>query len=236
MVQALRSVFPSPSAFVEEDSRWDFSLEPDEIHYRIQLRCVACPQPVEPVHIEPESVSYSSITDRHEAFSLQFRTKSPSNGSEWRVLGQIEKLQFAVASKKSYAPGAAVNPNFFEPLACGGRKNCRGATVFDTHTEATAFASGLKGLVARRAVIAGKPIAAVDLTSPILVRKGSEVHLSMVAESGLSLRARAIALESGTAGERIRIKLQSGTWDKSLPQSHNLVGRVNSADEVIYEK
>jgi flagellar basal body P-ring formation protein FlgA len=64
------------------------------------------------------------------------------------------------------------------------------------------------GMQLKRQIPSGQPIALADLTRPTEVTRGDPVRVGLEA-NGLSLAGEGIALESGAAGERIRVRNQS---------------------------
>jgi flagella basal body P-ring formation protein FlgA len=52
---------------------------------------------------------------------------------------------------------------------------------------------------------AGQPLALADLARPISVQRGATVQMQLMA-SGLLVTGQGMALESGAAGERIRVQ------------------------------
>ncbi|HET8997908.1 MAG TPA: flagellar basal body P-ring formation chaperone FlgA, partial [Acetobacteraceae bacterium] len=60
------------------------------------------------------------------------------------------------------------------------------------------------GLQLRRPALPGQPLQRADLVRPSLVQRGATVRLELQA-GGLRLTAQGIAMQSGAAGERIRV-------------------------------
>lgn len=61
-----------------------------------------------------------------------------------------------------------------------------------------------EGMQLRRPALPGQPLQRADLVRPALVSRGAAVRLELQA-GGLSLAAQGLAMESGAAGERIRV-------------------------------
>jgi flagella basal body P-ring formation protein FlgA len=61
------------------------------------------------------------------------------------------------------------------------------------------------GMQLRRQVAAGQPLAPGELASPMVVQRGATVQIQLQSP-GLSLIGKAVALEAGAAGERIRVQ------------------------------
>jgi flagella basal body P-ring formation protein FlgA len=61
------------------------------------------------------------------------------------------------------------------------------------------------GMQLKRPIAAGQPMRAGDLVRPPLVRRGSPVHIALETV-GLSVTGIALALESGSAGDTIRVQ------------------------------
>lgn len=64
--------------------------------------------------------------------------------------------------------------------------------------------SELVGLETRRAIYAGRPVSAADLGPPTLVRR-NDVVVMLYARGGLGIRTEGRALDSGGAGEVVRV-------------------------------
>ena len=64
--------------------------------------------------------------------------------------------------------------------------------------------SELVGLETRRAIYAGRPVSAADLGPPTLVRR-NDVVLMLYSRGGLGIRTEGRALDSGGAGEVVRV-------------------------------
>ena len=69
---------------------------------------------------------------------------------------------------------------------------------------AVADMAGLVGLETRRAIYAGRPVLPADLGPPTLVRRNAVVAM-LYRDRGLALRAEGRALDSGGAGDDIRV-------------------------------
>jgi len=64
--------------------------------------------------------------------------------------------------------------------------------------------AALVGLETRRAIYAGRPVVAADLGPPTLVRRNAVVVM-LYSDRGLGIRTEGRALESGGAGEVVRV-------------------------------
>ena len=73
------------------------------------------------------------------------------------------------------------------------------------HTEVAREASAVIGMQLKRQIAAGMPIALADLMPPTQIARGDAVRLLLQA-GGLSLSGQGLALESGAAGDRIRVR------------------------------
>ena len=60
------------------------------------------------------------------------------------------------------------------------------------------------GMQLKRQVAAGQPIETSELSPPLMVQRGATVQLQLQAP-GLSLQGKAVAMEAGAVGERIRV-------------------------------
>ena len=61
------------------------------------------------------------------------------------------------------------------------------------------------GMTPRASLGTGQPMRLADLMRPPAVRKGTSVQM-LLSGGGLSLAGQALALESGAAGERVRVQ------------------------------
>lgn len=234
ITQALRSVFSAPSAFIEEDSRWDASLEPDKIHHRVFLRCIDCP--AAPAHdgVSPESVQYSSSSAAGDVFTLFFETV-PS-AQKWKVAGKVERLSFASVTTKTIPAGSTVAASDVQIVACSTIRRCQTATSFDTHRDALMFATSLSGMIARRSLANGKVLVKDDFTAPLAVKRGAEVNVVLSSESGLQIVARAVALESGSVGNTIQLRLMGDSRSRPSANAQVVMGLIGQGGEIRYEK
>jgi flagellar basal body P-ring formation protein FlgA len=71
-------------------------------------------------------------------------------------------------------------------------------------TAAWDLVAALVGLETRRAIYSGRPVVAADLGPPTLVRRNAVVAM-LYSSNGLGIRTEGRALESGGAGEVIRV-------------------------------
>lgn len=65
--------------------------------------------------------------------------------------------------------------------------------------------SELIGKVARRTLLPGRPVLASTVKIPDLISRGARVTV-IFSDGGLMIHAQAMALEAGSAGDRIRIR------------------------------
>ncbi len=100
LMQSLRAAFPEPSAFIEESSETDFSVEALSEHFRLTLRCITCFKATESQTIDPESVNYTS-SDR--------RPQSASSGNALNNVPSEYEFTFKLQSK-SQAADSTQNP------------------------------------------------------------------------------------------------------------------------------
>lgn len=112
----------------------------------------------------------------------------PCHGAESRLIP---------VPKVTLYPGDPVSPS-----AIGLKR-----FIFPAGAEAR-FASDpsqLAGKSARRTLVAGKPIAFINLRNPDVVRQGQPAP-AQFAGGGLSISAQLVPLQSGTAGDRIEAR------------------------------
>jgi flagella basal body P-ring formation protein FlgA len=79
------------------------------------------------------------------------------------------------------------------------------------------------GWVTRRVLRKGELLAPPAVEAPVLVKGGESVEIIWV-RGAISLRLRGRALQSGTLGERVRVRTESG---------HRLVGTVDGPGRVV---
>lgn len=72
------------------------------------------------------------------------------------------------------------------------------------HAAASAAIAPLIGLETRRAIYTGRPVAEADLGPPTLVRRNAVVVM-LYSDRGLGIRTEGRALDSGGAGEVVRV-------------------------------
>ena len=77
--------------------------------------------------------------------------------------------------------------------------------VNSLHVEVVRDLSGIIGMQTKRQVPAGTPIPVSDLMQPTQVNRGDPVRMQLLV-GGLSVTGQGVALESGAAGERIRVR------------------------------
>lgn len=92
-----------------------------------------------------------------------------------------------------------------------------------TSRKAVSHTGDIIGRTARRNISEATPIYDSDFEKPKLIKKREEIN-AILADSGLQLQAKAIALESGGIGDKISIKL--------LATNKKLRARVVSAKSV----
>ena len=73
------------------------------------------------------------------------------------------------------------------------------------HTEIARDPAAIVGKQLKRQIAAGTPIAIADLMPPTQIARGEAVRMQLQA-NGLSLTGQGVALESGAAGDRIRVR------------------------------
>ena len=83
--------------------------------------------------------------------------------------------------------------------------------------------SELIGKVARRTLLPGRPVPVVAVAEPDLIPRGAPVAL-VFREGGLTIRAQAMSLEAGSAGDVIKVRnLDSGLIIKAIVQTDGTV-------------
>ena len=65
-----------------------------------------------------------------------------------------------------------------------------------------------EGMVARRVLVAGRPVGLRDLWSPVLIKRGSVVEM-IVQRGAVRVRDRGVAVGSGRRGDMVRVVSQS---------------------------
>ena len=77
--------------------------------------------------------------------------------------------------------------------------------VASLHAEVARDPAAVIGMQLKRQVPAGMPIPLADLMHPLQINRGEPVRMQLQA-GGLTLSGQGVALESGAAGERIRVR------------------------------
>lgn len=72
------------------------------------------------------------------------------------------------------------------------------------HSEVARIPQEAVGMQLKRQVAAGQPLEMAELMPPLMVLRGSSVQMQLQAP-GLSLQGKAVAMDSGSTGERIRV-------------------------------
>jgi flagella basal body P-ring formation protein FlgA len=77
--------------------------------------------------------------------------------------------------------------------------------VATVHADVARDPAAVIGMQLKRQIQAGAPIPIADLMQPTQITRGDAVQLQLQV-SGLSLTGQGVALESGAAGEKIRVR------------------------------
>ena len=113
-----------------------------------------------------------------------------------RLSGQVRQMLDLPVATANLSAGTIIGP---DDLRMGrvSASSVRGEMI-NTMDKAT-------GLQLTHPIQAGQPLAANDLTRPLLVRQGTLVRLRLLS-AGLSVTGRGVALSSGAEGERIKVR------------------------------
>ena len=113
-----------------------------------------------------------------------------------RIGGQVaDVLELPVAAARLQA-GAVAGPRDIRTA------RVRVALI---HAEVARDPAAVIGMQLKRQIAAGAPVPVADLMRPTQVGRGEPVRMQLQVE-GLSLSGQGVALESGAAGERIRVR------------------------------
>lgn len=112
-----------------------------------------------------------------------------------RLSGHVVEMSDVPVATHRLTPGTIIGPADLQMT------RLRTAAV---RGEVVQFSAQAIGLALRRAIGPGAPLLLADLGRPQLVQKGEPVQMQLDTP-GLSLSARGVAMESGAAGERVRV-------------------------------
>jgi flagella basal body P-ring formation protein FlgA len=238
IAQALRAAFPSPSAFVEEDGRFDLAAEPNQHHHRVLLQCLQCPSITEMMSIDPGSVKFSSTPEKHHAFQLTFShrvSEAEESSTAWRVSATVEPLRFVIVTRETLPKGTLVDGSHLEIAPCIGRRKCSTQAEHKTYEEVANELVALSGLVSRRHLTGADVVESKDFLRPARVKKGAEVRIAVTTPGGLTLSTKATALEQGAVGDKIHVRLHRETWEQPNRAASLVVGQILDDGTVHYE-
>jgi flagella basal body P-ring formation protein FlgA len=154
--------------------------------------------PIVPLEAAPRpevvQLDYNSTTGRFTAvLSVTAEGMEPITT---RIGGQVDETVELPVPTMRITAGAVLRPQDVH-LARVSVSQVRGEVV-----RALADAVGMQ---TKRQVLPGQPLLVGDLMRPAMVQRGTAVHMTLDI-GGLSLTGQGIALESGAAGERIRVR------------------------------
>lgn len=217
IVQALRTAFPEPSAFIEESSEMSLDFEKDVQHPRLKVFCVRCFQTDQSQTVDARSVVYSSVSGVRpsgDQIEISFTTGVPEQTEEtksWSIRIELDMVRFAAFSTTAIDKGQAITSSLVSIRACLSAGVCRSSDAHPTYADAVEQVSGLMGHVARRPISPGQQITAEGFVRPTTVRKGSMVSLTLTTANGLTIKTQASALADGRSGDTIPVSVEGQT-------------------------
>ncbi len=154
--------------------------------------------PLVPVGPPPRPVvtqlDYDSRTGRFTAMlSVAGQGLDPMN---LRIAGQVREMIDVPVAVSELPVGTIVGPDDVRMAR---------VSVSSLHGEVVRTIDKTTGLQLVHTIQPGQPLSPSDLVRPTLVRRGTQVRLRLDA-AGLSVTGQGIALESGSAGQRIKVR------------------------------
>ena len=113
-----------------------------------------------------------------------------------RMAGQVDSMVELPLAAARLLPGAIMRP---EDVRIGrvSAASLRGEVIHGLHQ--------IIGQQLTRPMVPGQPLTPADLTQPVLVKRGAIVRLRLES-GGLAVTGQGVALESGAAGDRIKLR------------------------------
>lgn len=217
IVQALRTAFPKPSAFIEESAEMSLDFERDIPHPRLKVFCIQCSQTHHAQIVDARSVVFSSQSGARSSgdqIKLSFTTgmrEATDDVKRWSVQIELDMLRFAAFSTTTIEKGQDVSNNQVAIRPCLSAGVCRSSDAHPTFTDAVKQIDGLMGYIARRTISSGRQITTEAFVRPTTVRKGSLVSLILTTASGLSIKTQASAMADGRSGDTIPVSVKGQT-------------------------
>jgi flagella basal body P-ring formation protein FlgA len=233
IVQALRTAFPQPSAFIEESSDISLDFETEMQHTRLKVFCVRCTHAESSDVIDSHSVTFSSLATGRPGgtqIELTFTTGTGGLTSEtknWAIRIDLELLRFGIFTQSAMEKGQEMSNGLSSVRPCLPPSTCRASETHATFADAIAQTNRLIGQIARRSIPFGQQITAEEFLHPNIISKGNPVSLVLSTQSGLLIRTPAAALADGRTGETIPVRISG--------QTHRTVrARIRNSKEVEY--
>ncbi len=154
--------------------------------------------PIVPADATPRpavaQLDYDSVSGRFTALlSIVGVGMEPINA---RISGHVDDtIELPVATSR-LAAGAVLRPDDIRLAR---------VSTSGVKTEVVRAPADALGMQTKRQLVAGQPIAVGDLMRPNAVQRGALVQMRL-SVNGLSVIGQGVALESGAAGERIRVQ------------------------------
>ncbi len=238
IVQALRTAFPKPSAFIEEVSRMELALEVTLRHKRLRVRCLRCESGHDTQLLAPESVRFATTGRGLRQFELTFETLTVADGETkeherhaWKARVEESDLKFGVFTTAPMTPGQTFQLGNSKVLACLGLVRCQPGQSFLTHAEAEDSRKRMGQLIVKQKLRTMSAITPQALASPTYVTRGDTVTLRLSTPTGLHLQTQAKALKKGTLGEMIPVEVARGNRKRQVVRARVVArGEVEHAN------
>ncbi len=149
--------------------------------------------PTEGARLDVSQLDYDGASGRFTA--MLTATQDGGEPLRLRLAGAVAAMVELPVLLHRAAPGMPIGPSDLQ-MARVRATLVRGQSV--------AAPAQAVGMVARRPIPPGQPIALADLARPLAVERGAAVLLELDS-AGLTLTAQGQALDGGAAGERVRV-------------------------------
>ncbi len=149
--------------------------------------------PVDSAKLDVSQLDYDAPTGRFTAMLVV--ASENAEPQRLRLVGSVAAMMELPVLLHRFAPGSIVEAGDIQVT------RVRAGLV---HGTPAMVAAQVVGMVTRRAIAAGQPIALADLARPFAVDRGASVQL-LLDTAGLTLTAQGQALDSGAPGEHIRV-------------------------------
>jgi flagellar basal body P-ring formation protein FlgA len=154
--------------------------------------------PMVPADSDPHAVASQLDYDPQSGrFTAMLTVNAPGmNPVDTRISGRVVEMIEAPVAATRLLPDSVLRPDDVR-LA-----RIRGSSLV---SEIARSVDQVAGMELRRPIAAGQPLALTDLVHPPLVKRGSMVQIEL-SVGGLSVSGQAVALDTGAAGDRVRVQ------------------------------